>query len=147
MSEPEVRRTIPQLRALITLELDAIDGYAPLGGVGDAIQARVKTIRSLVEETRRRQPAYSRARAEHPDPEPAMIREIREYKAANPSVSYCDLAHMLNTSIRCVSFALNGRRDGRPVWDENGRKIARRGKAPVPMQAINEPGDAGYLAS
>lgn len=123
--DPEVKRTIPQLRALIGHQLDLIIRAAR----GDtAVAACIGEIRRLVEETKRRSPSYIPARVTCPDPDEATVRAIRRYKEANPDMSFREISILLDTSTRCVSYAISGRRDGRPVYDENGRKIARRSR-------------------
>jgi hypothetical protein len=110
---PEARRTIPQLRKIIYALLDnAIEKFG-----GDQIFA---DIRAAVEETKRRSPTFPVTRSEHPDPDPQLILDIRKYKNANPKASHRRISILMNTSTRCVSMALSGKRDGTPVYDENG---------------------------
>jgi hypothetical protein len=83
-----------------------------------------RKMRALIEETRRRSPVTRVACIRHLNPDQAKIEEIREYKAAFPDEPYRSIANALNTSIRCVSLALAGSRDGRPVDRNRGERHA-----------------------
>lgn len=114
-----VKMTIPQIRVAMLEQINAIE---LLYGASN----ETEMLRLLVDETKRRTPTYKVARSRHPDPDPEMIKRIREIKAANPEISHLEIGTQLQTSTRCVSLALSGRRDGTPVFDPNGVKIKRK---------------------
>ena len=81
-------RTIPQIRVRLH-ELDELH--------------------DLAEETKRRPPAHM-TRSKHKNPDPSLEQRIRAYARQNPEKSYKDIANDLDTGIRCVSYAIAGRR-------------------------------------
>lgn len=123
----EVRRTIPQLR-------DAIRDYlrSKMGGTID--DDFFLGIDLLLEETKRRAPKWKVARKKDPDPDPETILAIRQFKTEFPSAHTKDMSIRFDTSTRCISFALVGKRDGSPVYDDTGKRIriARRGSDEEP---------------
>ena len=88
-------RTIPQIRARLH---ELADEY------------EIGELHDLAEETKRRSPAHM-TRSKHKDPDPYLEQRIREYARDNPEKSYKDIANDLNTGIRCVSYAIAGRRE------------------------------------
>lgn len=116
----EVRRTGPELREEIRQYL-----VAKIGDIFNDLD--YGAIEILLQEMQRRSPKYEVARRRDADPDPETILAIRKYKGENPSVSYKDMSSqdLFNTSTRCISFALVGRRDGSPVYDDSGRRIKR----------------------
>jgi len=132
----EVRRTIPQLR-------DTIRAYMR-GKLGDTIDDDfILEVDLLLEETKRRSPKWKVARKKQPDPDPETILAIRKYKTENENAHSRDMSILFKTSTRCISFALVGKRDGSPVFDDTGKRIQRagRGSAPDDDERPMPPGD------
>ena len=86
----------------------------------------------LLEETKRRPPKWKVARKKDPDPDPETILAIRRFKTEFPSAHTKDMSIRFDTSTRCIRFALVGKRDGSPVYDDTGKRIVkpRLGSAP-----------------
>lgn len=93
--------TIPQIRA----ELHNLAETLPP-------EQRAR-LRFLAEETKRRSPAYPRAPKRHGELDAETEAAIRAAKEADPTLSNLQLARRFNTATRCVSYALNGRRNAR----------------------------------
>jgi hypothetical protein len=93
-------RTIPQIRKRLHEIADELESLDP------AVAAE---LHDLAEETKRRSPVHM-ARKKDKDPNPPQEIYIRQFAAANPTLSYKEIAHALNTGIRCVSYAIAGRR-------------------------------------
>lgn len=111
------RRTIPQIRvAMGEVVMTLRREFGEHSAFDD--------IDSLMEETKRRSPVRGVARKRDPDPGPEMIRRIRALRPdSNNPRSYKDIARICDTSVRCVSLAFAGHRDGRPVWTPDGERI------------------------
>lgn len=124
----ESKRTIPQIRDEMLSQLNKVEeAFENLDEDGHRLACTA--LRELVEETKRRPCVRGRpAQARHPDPDPALIRAIRELERTNPGLPYAVMADKdhFDTSTRCISLALAGRRDGSPVFDETGVKIKRK---------------------
>ena len=93
----------------------------------------------ILEEMKRRSPKYQIARARDPDPDPETILRIRAYKEANPAVSHKEMSQIFDTSTRCISLALVGKRDGSQVFDETGRRIRARRMGSPPDEDDDKP--------
>lgn len=121
MTPQETRRTGPTLRdlcrdALSKLETEVVGPDNPL----------IRDMRVYLDEMSRRSPKYKVARKRDADPTPEQIIRIRRMKAATPSMSYKEIALAVDdTSVRCVSYALVGRRDGSAVFDDEGVRITK----------------------
>lgn len=125
----DVRRTGPELRALIRRSISEIEmeGFThPL----------FENMREWLIEMQRRSPKYTPARRKHGRLNPQEVIEIRKRcdaaEAVGSPLHSADLAVEYDTSTREISYALVGMRDGRPVFDRDGRRIRTRGSAPDP---------------
>jgi hypothetical protein len=64
----------------------------------------------LCEETKRRPPAWPKAKPIHADPTLVDAAKIREYKRQYPNISHRAMSIVFQTSTRCISLALAGPR-------------------------------------
>lgn len=116
------KRTIPQIRVEMLTLLDELER----GVISTEVTQWFAEMRALVDETKRRSPAFKAAPTRYRigGLKPGEIEEIKLYKEVYPEMSYREIANAVNTSIRCVSLALAGRRDGGPVFDQGGVRVA-----------------------
>lgn len=148
----EPKRTIPQIREAADALLDrAVGVFGP-----NEIFAQ---LRELMEETKRRPPVRAITRKRHPDPTPQMVRLIRRLARLNPDMGYAEMAarDRLDTSVRCVSFAIAGKRDGSPIWsgpeyqpdyspEADDETLREMGLLPAPDEvlALSPPDDGDF---
>ena len=95
------KMTIPQIREELHQIADSLRRYP-------RAQAR---LHFLADETTRRSPNYPRAPKRYPALDAETEAAIRAAKEADPTLSNLQLARRFNTATRCVSYALNGKRN------------------------------------